>query len=301
MPYSYLLHSVLRGKWFIDFRAIEASGLVIHQLLGGRFTPGAELKTDKEPLKVCMLGASADGKGNQPGGKPEEDKIALVPLHGVMLKYTTECDYGTDAVADAIRKAAVRKDVSGILLDIDSGGGAVDAIAPITDAIRFAQSLDKPVVAYCDLCASAAYYAAVYCDSIIAGNTISSEFGSIGVMMQFMDYAKYYDNLGIKEHIIYSDLSEYKNDAYEAARKGEYDLVKKEMLNPLALNFQEAVKTRRGDVLQAGAKGILSGKMFYAESALKNGLIDGIGNLDFAMDRVYEIRRDKIINNYAKS
>lgn len=44
------------------------------------------------------------------------------------------------------------------------------------------------IVAACDLCASAAYYVAVHCNEIIAANTISVEFGSIGVMMSFMDY-----------------------------------------------------------------------------------------------------------------
>ena len=87
---------------------------------------------------------------------------------------------------------------SSVFCDTHSGGGAVDAIAPLVDAILYAKSKGKAVVAHCDLCASAAYYAASYCDEIIASNTISAEFGSIGVMMSFPDYAKYYENAGVK-------------------------------------------------------------------------------------------------------
>ena len=120
-----------------------------------------------------------------------------------MLKYGTYCSYGTMEYADLIREAADSSNISSVLCDIDSGGGAVDAIAPLVDAILYARSKGKAVVAHCDLCASAAYYAASYCNEIIASNTISAEFGSIGVMMSFPDYAKYYESAGIKMHTIY--------------------------------------------------------------------------------------------------
>ena len=93
----------------------------------------------------------------------------------------------------------------------------MDAIAPLVDAILYARGKGKAVVAHCDLCASAAYYAASYCNEIIAANEVSAEFGSIGVMMSFPDYAKYYESAGIKVHTIYSNLSDYKNAPFEAA------------------------------------------------------------------------------------
>ena len=113
--------------------------------------------------------------------------------------------------------------------------------------------------AYADLCASAAYYVACYCNEIIASNNISSEFGSIGVMMSFMDYEKYYESNGVKQHTIYSDLSNYKNEPFELARKGEYEKIRSEELNPLARKFQEAVKHQRGDKLNQRSKGYLPG------------------------------------------
>ena len=41
--------------------------------------------------------------------------------------------------------------------------------------------------------------------------------------------------------------------------------------------------------------------MFYAEDALKVGLIDSIGNQDYAVRRSREINAEMTINNYINS
>ena len=135
----------------------------------------------------------------------------------------------------------------------------------------------------------------------MAANAISSEFGSIGVMMQFPDYAKYYEKEGIKVHTIYSNLSTYKNAPFEAAKKGEYESIKAEELDPLARKFQANVRAKRAGKLDENVEGILSGKVFYAEDALKNGLIDSIGTLDRAVSRVREIAADANIHQYIQN
>lgn len=69
----------------------------------------------------------------------------------------------------------------------------------------------------------------------------------------------------------------------------------------LARKFQEAVKHQRGDKLIQSIEGILAGRMFYAETAQENGLIDNMGNMDYAIQRVNEIRRDAVVNEYINS
>jgi len=240
--------------------------------------------------------ASSKNFADAPAGS-----IAVIPLRGSMLKYGTYCSYGTTEIAEMVNEAAESSKITGIVLDIDSGGGSVDAIAPMVQAIRNAQSKGKAVVACCDLCASAAYYVACYCDEIMAANEISSEIGSIGVMMSFMDYAKYYEKEGVTQHTIYSNLSTYKNGPFEAARKGEYDQIKSEELDPLAKKFQEAVKHRRGGKLNQAVEGIIAGRMFFSSDAKENGLIDSIGTLETAVKRTKEIRRDAVVNDYINS
>lgn len=300
MAFSKLYHSLLSKKFFVDLRQVDSLSMLLTKYLEHDITDfTATIYSDEHPLGVTMVDAIPQMQGGS-SSQGETKKIAIIPLHGSMIKYGTMCAYGADEIAEAIDNAANDSQVSGIVLDIDSGGGAVDAIAPLVDAIQRAQGMGKPVVASCDLCASAAYYVACHCDEIMANNTISAEFGSIGVMMSFPDYAKYYEKEGIKVHTIYSNLSEYKNQPFELAKEGKYDLIKSEVLDPLAQKFQNAVKTRREGKLDEKVEGILSGKVFFAEDALKNGLIDSIGSEQKAIDRCRELAAEATFEEYMK-
>lgn len=302
MAFSTLYYTILNKPFFIDVRRIDAQAVLIDKFLAHDITGmNGEKLSDKQPVLRTVMAAdgviASQGEGNQ-FAKAPKDSVAVIPLRGDMLKEGTMCSYGTEEIAAVIREAADARNIIGIRLDIDSGGGAVDAIAPMLEAIAFSQSKGKPVGACCDLCASAAYYVASHCNFIMADNTISAEFGSIGVMMQFPDYAKYYEEKGIKIHTIYSNLSNYKNAPFEAARKGEYASIKEEQLDPLARQFQEAVKQHRQN-LKTDVEGILNGRMFYAKDALNNGLIDRIGTAAEATEEVRRLAADMQLSRYA--
>lgn len=298
--FSRLYHALISAKFFVDLRQVDGFSALIQKYLEHDVTEfSSELYSDEHPLEIKMADIEVPGFDMSSGNVNAEQKsIAIIPLHGTMIKYGTMCSYGTDEIAEAIDAAAADRKVGGIVLDIDSGGGAVDAIAPLIDAIQRSQAIGKPVVASCDLCASAAYFAGIFCNEIIANNTISSEFGSIGVMMSFPDYAKYYEKEGIKVHTIYSNLSTYKNQPFELAKEGKYDLIKTEELDPLARKFQETVKARRQGKLDEKVEGILSGRVFFAEDALKHGLIDVIGNEDKAVERCRQLIAEANIERY---
>ena len=298
MAFSTLYYTILNKPFFIDVRRIDAHAVLIDKFLSHDITGMDAMKlSDKTPIaRQISAGHAQDNQF----AKAPKDSVAVIPLRGDMLKEGTMCSYGTEEIAAVIREAADAKNIIGIRLDIDSGGGAVDAIAPMLEAISFSQQKGKPVVACCDLCASAAYYVACHCNRIVANNTISAEFGSIGVMMQFPDYAKYYEERGIKIHTIYSNLSTHKNAPFEAARKGEYTSIKEEQLDPLARQFQEAVKTHRQQLDQK-IDGILAGRMFYAKDALKHGLIDQIGTEQEATDLVRRLAADMALKQYTAS
>lgn len=298
MPFSYLLSNILRGKWFIAPREIDANSVILQKLLDG--SASSSNKKLSEVNSITYTIADGSGKMSRSKGRfsdAPEGSTAIIPIHGTLIKYGTLCSYGTEEYAEMIREAANEPNISSIVLDCDSGGGAVDAIAPLVDAIADCKRKNKGCVAAVDLCASAMYYVACHCDSIICTNEISSELGSIGVMMSFPDYAKYYENMGIKVHTIYSNLSDYKNAPYEAALKGEYDKIRTEELDPLARQFQETVKKRRCN-LKLDTEGILAGRMFYAREAVKVGLADEIGTMQTAIQRSREVQTTALINNY---
>lgn len=277
-----------------------AKDAIVAKLFAGEFTEEEFTTTLSERMPMLLSldnGSPVKFMGKSSFDDAPSNSTARIPIRGTMLKYGTYCSYGATEIADSIIAAADHPRIGSIVLDMDSGGGAVDAIAPIVDAIRYARKR-KPCVASVDLCASANYYVAIHCDEIIASNNISSEIGSIGVMIAFQDFQEYYKQNGIITHTIYSNLSDWKNRPFELAKEGKYDEIKTEELDPLAVKFQNAVKECRGSKLNQSVDGILQGRMFYAEKALEYGLIDAVGNSDTAVQRARELQVDMSINSY---
>jgi protease IV len=297
-----LYRQILKGKWFIHYSYALSLAPLLGNILSGKSMDGSrnwdndqthELDKMQDRAKFpIQAGTSANTVSVfDVFDEAPEGSVALIPLKSVMAKYGTWCQYGTEEIASFMLKAAASSKIDALVLDIDSGGGSVDSIAPLLDAIRRIQNeYNKPVVGCADLCASAAYYVACHCDRLIAGNNISSEFGSIGVMMQFWDIVPYYEKEGFKFHKIYAPESTHKNLPVEQALEGKYDLIKEEELSPLAIAFQNAVKKARGNKLDLKIEGLLNGRMFYASGgkdghpdAKTVGLIDEVANMDRAI------------------
>lgn len=293
--WQYLLVSqIARGKYFLRPDLAMALTSQATDLLLGKSGIGAE-KRRIELGTVSLLESGLferksffldddyedeDQSGNSGSGYDAAPKgsVAIIPIKGSMMKYGSMCEYGTNDLSAMVMDAVNHKNIGSIVLDIDSGGGAVDAVAPMVHAIRAAKLAGKPIIASVDMACSAAYWIASECDYIVADNSISSEVGSIGVMMSFMDASKYYADKGIVQHSIYSTLSENKNESFRLALEGKYEMIKAEDLDPLAVSFQNTIKTNRAGKLVESTPGILSGKTLFGEAALKAGLIDQVGD-----------------------
>jgi len=302
MSFSYLMNIICRGQWFLSARELDTLYPTIQNMLEGRGKIyDNTLFSERNPLKSTFMSLSLDSKAKADTGSTYSNapkgSVALVSLNGTMTKNGTWCNYGTAEIASQIREAADADTICAIVLAIDSGGGCVDSIAPMRDAIQYAQSKRKPVVACCDLCASAAYYAASYCNEIMADNDISSEFGSIGVMVSLPDYSGKNQMEGVKLHEIYSTLSTDKNKSYHNALAGSYEAIQAETLDPLAQGFQNQVKSARKNLNQE-CDGVLSGKMFFAQDALNNGLIDSVGGLNLAVSHAKQLSIDMLMTQF---
>ena len=283
MDISTLYSAICRCKWLIDPRQVDGHLMLIDQLLTHQLNLDKSIRSDKEAVVHRVSASDGSMFVLDEFDEAPDGSTAIIPLHGTMMKYGTWCSFGTQEIAATMMQAVNSDKIESIVIDVDSGGGEVSAIAPLVDAIAECRKKRKGCVASTDLCASAAYWVACETDAIIPSNAVSSELGSIGVMVSFADYAKYYEEKGIKLHTIYSNLSDYKNAPFEAARKGEYDLIKSEELDPLARQFQEEVKKRR-QCLDLEIKGLLNGRMFYADDAVKVGLADRVGTLADAIE-----------------
>lgn len=314
--WQFLLTSqIYRGAWAIDSRLALSQGATVQQLMN-RDWNGFDQTTDLEKMRgrdvlpVCALAGSGEVfAGIETFDKAPQGSTAVIPLKGTMLKYGTYCTYGTEEISAQLLEAGQHRNISSVILDIDSGGGSVDAVAPMVQAIQKVRSENKkPVIASCDLAASAAYWAAAACTRIVANNEISAEFGSIGVMMSFWDIIPYYEKEGYKFHSIYAPESNYKNRPFQLALEGKYEEIQQEELSPLAISFQNAIKSARGSKLNLEVPGLLNGRMFFAKNDKDNslnakevGLIDEVGSLDTAVRMARDLAKSAFVENYIKS
>lgn len=273
-----LLWEIRKSAWLIEpgfAKSYIASAL---KLLRGE--PLGYIERGKLDTRMVANGGLESG-----ADKPMQGSVMVVPVKGPMIKYGTLCEYGTTEIAPFLYKAADSKEIDGVVLDIDTGGGSVNSVQPLVDAIKYVQSKGKAVAVYGDLIASAGYYVASYANRIYLSSDLSSTIGSIGVYLTLIDDKKMLEEMGYVVHEIYPPESNWKNRDVKEAYEGNYELIISEFLSPLATQFQNVVKQNRKK-LDTNAEGILQGRMFMAHEAIKNGLADEIGTIDKAISFV---------------
>lgn len=225
------------------------------------------------------------------------ERIAIISITGMMMKYAhfnfsiEDLEWivpGMDDIAALLEYAMQSPDIDGAILVFNTPGGTTQSLIHIEEVLK---KRTKPVVAVVDgMCASAGMYTASLCDRIIALNKMCS-VGSIGVMVQLVDYGPFYKKQGIKIIEIYPPESADKNKSYRDAIDGKTQTMIDEVLTPLAVNFQNIVREHRP--VDESVDGVLSGKMFYAEDAIKAGLVDEIGNFETAVAAINSISTER--------
>lgn len=205
-------------------------------------------------------------------------EVAVIPITGTMSRYGY-CGFGNERIAAIIQEAEKQKDVKAVVLKFDTPGGTVDSTDMLADVIR---SFSKPIVAWTNYCASAGYFAASQCDKIILENSISSEVGSIGVLMVYVDQSQALEKAGYDVTIFRADGSQDKakingieplDDESRAEIQSD--------LNAALTGFKGYV--RRGRAGKLTSDDVMTGKMYKKKEAMANGLVDGLGNLSDAV------------------
>lgn len=277
MRLNHLINEIVRGSWFMDAQTIDSYAPFVHSLLT-RMSQLQAPQTETTEARVQYM--DEDGRKIKPNSD-RENQMAFINMIGPFMKYGDMCSYGAVDIVAMLHEANNNPNVSSIILYVDGPGGSANAIMPFMD---FAKYKKKPVVVLADSALSLHYFAAVsVADHIIGENTVSGRFGSIGVEARFVDAQKHWEKKGYVFHTIRPDESSEKNKLYDLALAGDYDQMKAEHLSPMAIKFQDAVKAGRPN-LKTDHPGVLSGKTFSTEDALKIGLIDSIGNMQSAIE-----------------
>lgn len=284
MLFSKTASEIKRGLWAMDPLTAFHNIKLAQDIVQGNIKEEAP-KIEASVYEVL----NEDGIAINSQGGPSEiptGSIGVISIHGNMIKYGNRYCWGSDELVAFAKAFDTHPNIIGQIWKFDTGGGSVGAVHPYR---HFLKHKSKPVVSLCELCASAGIWASSPTDYQMAENDISSAFGSIGVMASFMSYIKYYQDLGIEEHTIYSSLSGDKNKDYQEAIKGNYKLLQQLTLDPLAEKFQQHIKEDLQGRLRTDIDGILTGRMFYAEEAVEYGLINSIGSMELAIEKVKEL------------
>ena len=201
-----------------------------------------------------------------------KDKIGVVEIYGPII--------GADKSVRQIEKFAKDSSIKGILVHIDSPGGAVAPSQEIYEAVVRARKKKKVVASMATLAASGGFYIAVGADKIVANpGTIT---GSIGVIMGFADMRKLMAKLGVESIVIKS--GQFKDIGTSAREFTDEDRKMLEsVIDDVYMQFVETVAKERNQEISK-VKKIADGRIFSGRQGKELGMVDQLGTFKDAID-----------------
>jgi protease-4 len=222
-------------------------------------------------LVVAIIGGAVLFSGRDAFPLLAEPQIARITISGFITDDRRQ--------TELFERIAKSDAVSGVIVAIDSTGGATAGGEALYEAIRKLAEAKPTVATVGTFGASAAYMAAIATDHIVARRT--SITGSIGVIFQYPEVSELLDKLGvtvedIKSAPLKAEPSPFKPTSEEARRviagivRDSFDW------------FVDIVAERRG-MLRGEAIALADGRIYTGRQALGARLIDEIGGEEVAI------------------
>ncbi len=205
------------------------------------------------------------------------DKMGLCKIEGMI----------TDAreVTDFLRELRDDDSVKGVVLRIDSPGGAVAPSQELYQAVKALAKVKPVVVSMGTAAASGGYYAAAPATLIVANS--GSITGSIGVRAEYVNLQGLMDKLGLKSDLLATGK-------FKAAGAPTVPLTPEQRAYLMALitdlhqQFVADVAEGRKLSLEAVEK-LADGRAFTGRQAQELGLVDKLGGLETASTTLREM------------
>lgn len=213
---------------------------------------------------------------------PNKDFVGVINIEGEIgasssNSLTSNSTYNHDFYLKYIEKMEKSDKNKGILLYVDSPGGAVyESDEMYLKLMEYKEKTKRPIWAYfASQACSGGYYISMAADKIYANRNCWT--GSIGVIVSLTNCKKLYDKLGIKE----IDITSGKNKAM-----GSQGLeLTKEQRGILQSLVDEAYDQFVGIVVdgrkmdKSAVKKIADGRIYSAKQAKEINLVDEVGSL----------------------
>src|SRR3954453_24200420 len=216
------------------------------------------------------------------------DKIAVIPLRGLISSSIpgSVSDNMVDDMRYALEQARDDDRIKAIVLEIDSPGGEVTASDVIYNAVVRTRAR-KPVVIYMDsLAASGGYYVSCGGKYIIANDTTIT--GSIGVIIQTLNYEQLFNKIGLSSVVFKSGKFKDILNGARPMTQEERDYIQAFVMKTYD-KFLGVVAKERNLPADGLRNGIADGRILSGKEALENKLIDGLGQLEDAYAKAREL------------
>ena len=220
---------------------------------------------------------------------PTGPHTALIEIRG---EIAVDAEASAEHIVSALKTAFEEKSAQAVVLRINSPGGSPVQAGIVNDEIRRlkAQHPKKVYAVVEEVCASGAYYIAVAADEIYTDK--ASIVGSIGVLMDGFGFVGAMQKLGVERRLYTAGENKGMNDPFSPENEKQRAYTQT-MLDQIHKQFIRVVKEGRGKRLKEGPD-TFSGLYWNGEEAVKQGLADRLGNLDYVAREV--VKAEEIID-----
>ena len=214
--------------------------------------------------------------------------IAVIKIDGTIVPTARNTLFGpgvidVDTVLANLKKAEKNSGVKAIILEINSGGGAVVASKEIADKVK---SIKKPTVAVIrEVGASGAYWIASASDLIIADEL--SITGSISVIASYLEFSGLLDDYNVTYESLTTGKYKDTGSPFKKMTNEERVLFLKK-LDIIQERFIADIAKNRNLPIEEVRK-VATGMFFLGIEAKELGLIDELGNKELAIKRAKEL------------
>jgi len=212
---------------------------------------------------------------------PTGPHTALVDIRG---EIDPDGEANAESLVAALTSAFEDSSAKAVVLRINSPGGSPVQAGIINDEIRRLKALHqkKVYVVVEEICASGAYYIAVAADDIYVDK--ASLVGSIGVLMDGFGFVGLMDKLGVERRLLTAGKNKGMLDPF-SPQDEKQQAYAKVMIDQVHQQFIKVVREGRGTRLKETPE-TFSGLFWNGEEAVRSGLADNFGNLDFVAREV---------------
>ena len=216
---------------------------------------------------IFRIGAASADSNFEGSGK----KVGIVKINGPILT--------SDSVVSQLEKLKNRKDISAIVMRIDSPGGLVAPTQEIYEKVKSLRGVKPIISSMGSVAASGGYYIALGADTLIANpGTI---VGSIGVIMNYPIATELLGKVGIKFETVKSgglkDVGSYSREVTEADRRHLNDMV-----TNIHNQFIDAVNNNRS-IEKSELIKLADGRVFTGLQSKDLSLVDLLGTFEDAV------------------